>query len=42
MCGKTFICAQDYNRIVQPLGYPGVPLNSPPPPPPPPPGFCPW
>jgi hypothetical protein len=27
MCGQggSFICAQDYNRIVQPLGYPGVP-----------------
>jgi hypothetical protein len=43
MCsqGGSFICAQDYNRIVQPLGYPGVPLNNPPPPPPP--GYyCPW
>jgi hypothetical protein len=24
MCGRTFICAADYNRRVQPLGYPGV------------------
>lgn len=23
-CGKTFICAADYNRVVEPQGYPGV------------------
>jgi hypothetical protein len=23
-CGTTFICDADYNRHVQPLGYPGV------------------
>ncbi len=23
-CGKSFICAADYNRVVQPMGYPGV------------------
>lgn len=23
-CGRTFICAADYNRNVKPLGYPGV------------------
>lgn len=23
-CGRTFICAADYNRTVQPMGYPGV------------------
>ncbi|KAJ6582613.1 hypothetical protein DFH09DRAFT_1145632 [Mycena vulgaris] len=23
-CGMTFICTPDYNRVVQPMGYPGV------------------
>jgi hypothetical protein len=25
MCGVDHICAADYNRIVRPMGYPGVP-----------------
>jgi len=25
-CGKDHICPLDYNRIVQPMGYPGVPV----------------
>jgi len=28
-CGVDHICAEDYNRIVQPMGYPGVPIARP-------------